>query len=55
MKLTKYNKAIAGAVISSALIVVAHFAGETNASFVESAILPVVLTLGIAISPRNKP
>lgn len=54
MQLSAYSKAIAGAVTSSALIVIAHFADVTTASFVESAILPIFVTLGIVISPRNK-
>jgi hypothetical protein len=54
MKLSKFTKAIAGGIVTSALIVIAHFAGETDASFVYSAVIPVATVLGIAVAPANK-
>jgi hypothetical protein len=52
--LSNFSKAIAGGVVTSALIVIAHLAGEVDASFVESALLPVLTVFGIVIAPRNK-
>lgn len=56
MSLSRYSKAVASAVVSTALVLVAHFTGEaSDASFVASALLPVLVTAGVIFAPANKP
>lgn len=52
--MTKYSKAVASAVVSTALVLIAHFTGvASDASFVASALLPVLVTAGVIVAPAN--
>ncbi len=52
--LSKYNKAVATALVSTALVLIAHFTGvASDASFVASALLPVLVTAGVIAAPAN--
>lgn len=53
--MTRYSKAVAAAIYSTALVIIAHFTGvASDASFVASAIGPVLITAGVVLAPANK-
>lgn len=52
--LSNYSKAVASAIVSSALVVTAHFTGEASSlSFIESALVPILVTAGVIFAPAN--
>jgi hypothetical protein len=52
--LSNYSKAVASAVVSAAIVITAHFTGEASSlSFVESALVPILVTAGVIIAPAN--
>lgn len=54
MKISRYSKAVATAVVTTTLVVIAHFTGQaSDASFVASALLPILATAGVIAAPAN--
>lgn len=52
--MSRYSKAVATAVFSTVIVLLAHFTGEaSSASFVASALAPVLLTAGVILAPAN--
>lgn len=52
--MSKFSKGIATAIFSTVIVLLAHFTGEaSSASFVASALAPVLLTAGVIFAPAN--
>jgi len=53
--MSKYSKAVAAAIVSTVIVLIAHFTGEaSDASFVASALVPVLITAGVVVAPANR-